>query len=142
MPEIPGPPLTDAQNAEFDRAAKVILCDCGCHPQSIHDCACGRAEEMRGEVAALVRQGMTGEAVVAKYVAERGEKALIAPKTEGFALVAWLGPIAALFLLAAGLALVLRRWTRRGPSAPSPAPPATDPAWSARISREIEELDR
>jgi cytochrome c-type biogenesis protein CcmH len=143
MPNIPGPPLDAAQNAEYLKAATTLLCDCGCHPQSVHECACGRAEELRGIVADHVRSGMTGDAVIAKFVAEKGEKILIAPTSQGFNLVAWVGPLAGLFLAAAGLALVLRRWNRKaGPAAPAAAAPPPDTAWDARLHRELEEYDR
>ena len=39
--------------AAFEKAAGAIRCDCGCHPQSVKDCACGRAAEMRDEVRGL-----------------------------------------------------------------------------------------
>lgn len=142
MPNIPGPPLTPAQNAEYMKAATTILCDCGCHPQSVHECACGRAEELRGVVADQIRSGKTGEAVIAQFVAEKGEKILIAPKSEGFNLVAWVGPLAGLFLAAAGLALVLRRWKRTGTPAAAAAPPAPEAAWDERLKREMEDYDR
>ncbi|HEX6852641.1 MAG TPA: cytochrome c-type biogenesis protein CcmH [Candidatus Polarisedimenticolaceae bacterium] len=143
MPNIPGPPLDAAQSTEYMKAATTLLCDCGCHPQSVHECACGRAEELRGVVADHVRSGMSGDAVIAKFVAEKGEKILIAPKSEGFNLVAWVGPLAGLFLAAGGLALVLRRWNRKAGPAASAAPPvARDSAWDARLSRELEEYDR
>ena len=32
--------------SEYLKAAETILCDCGCHPQSVADCACGRAAEL------------------------------------------------------------------------------------------------
>ena len=32
----------------YDEAINTILCDCGCHPQTVKECACGRAAEMRG----------------------------------------------------------------------------------------------
>ena len=57
--------------AEVEIAAEAILCDCGCHPQSVHACACGRAEEMWAELAAEVEAGgpeggpLTGEQVIA-----------------------------------------------------------------------------
>lgn len=143
MANVPGPPLSPEQTAEYLKAATTILCDCGCHPQSVHACACGRAEELRGIVAAEVRSGKSGEAVIAAFVAEKGEKILIAPKSEGFNLVAWLGPLAGLFLSAAVLALVLRRWKRSGAVAASPAPAAPrEGAWDDRLRREMEEFDR
>lgn len=143
MPNIPGPPLDTTQAAEYMKAATTLLCDCGCHPQSVHECACGRAEELRGVVADHVRSGMSGDAVLAKFVAEKGEKILIAPKSEGFNLVAWVGPLAGLFLAAGGLALMLRRWNRKSGMAASAAPAAPhDTAWDARLNREIEESDR
>ena len=141
MPNIPGAPLSAAQEAEYAEAATTLLCDCGCHPQSIHECACSRAEELRGVVADQVRAGGTGEAVIAKFVAEKGEKILIAPKSEGFNLVAWVGPVAGLFLAAGTVALVLRRW--KGPAAPAGAVPAVpEDAWNDRLRREMEEFER
>ena len=142
MPNIPGPPLTPPQNAEYMKAATTILCDCGCHPQSVHECACGRAEELRGVVADQIRSGKTGDAVIAQFVAEKGEKILIAPKSEGFNLVAWVGPLAGLFLAAAGLALVLRRWKRTGTPAAATAPAAPEAGWDERLRREMEDYDR
>ena len=34
----------------YENAISVILCDCGCHPQSVKDCACGHAAGMRDEI--------------------------------------------------------------------------------------------
>ena len=48
------PPPGEAVSAAYDEAARMILCDCGCHPQSAHECACGRAAEMREEIQAIL----------------------------------------------------------------------------------------
>jgi cytochrome c-type biogenesis protein CcmH len=132
-----------AVDEEYERAATTILCDCGCHPQSVHDCACSRAAEMRDEIRALVEQGQTGEQVIAKYVAERGESIRIAPVARGFNLLAWLGPLAALGVALVTLVLVARRWATRARTDAAPAPEtrrADDGAYRDRLRQEIEEL--
>jgi cytochrome c-type biogenesis protein CcmH/NrfF len=129
---------------QFDLAAGTIRCDCGCHPQSVKECACGRAEQMRDEVRALLARGMTGEQVIAHYVAEQGEQILLAPKATGFNLVAWLGPLVGLFGGVLGLALVLSRWRRTAPAAAPPAeplPPAEpDGEYRERLREALERL--
>jgi cytochrome c-type biogenesis protein CcmH len=139
---LPAPAAFD--EAEYEKAARTILCDCGCHPQSVHDCACGRAAEMRREIAAMIEQGRSGEEVIGLYVQQHGEKIRIAPTTRGFNLVAWLGPLAGLVLATACLVLLERRWSRRPPVAP--APPATlpvsataDDPYQARLRQELEQ---
>ena len=130
--------------AQYDEAARTILCDCGCHPQSVHDCACGRAAEMRSEIAALVEGGMTGEAVIAKYVAEHGDKIRVAPTGRGFNLVAWAGPFAGLLLAIVSVVLVLRAWNRaRADEETRPRPDALpeDDPYVVRLRRQIEELE-
>jgi cytochrome c-type biogenesis protein CcmH len=133
--------LTPAQAAEYDQAARTILCDCGCHPQSVHDCACGRAEEMRGEIAGEIASGKTGAQVIEAYVARHGEKILVAPPAVGFNLVAWLGPGVLLVGAALGLTLVLRRWRRSRTPAPAGAPPL-DADWKERLDDALREYDR
>jgi cytochrome c-type biogenesis protein CcmH len=133
-----------AANAEADRVKRTILCDCGCSPQSVHDCACGRAAEMRAEIEALVREGRTGQQVIDAYVARHGEKILIAPTASGFSLLAWLGPVAALVGGAAIAGLVVRRWGRAAPAvAPPAAPPtvAADAVYLARLQRDLTERE-
>ena len=129
--------------------ATTILCDCGCHPQAVHACACGRAAEMRDEIAAALLGGgpggtaQTAEQVIAEYVSRYGEKIRIAPTTRGFNLVAWLGPSIGFLLAGAAVFLALRRW-RGGPgSQPAPvgAPVALDPAYLQRLQRLQRDLE-
>jgi cytochrome c-type biogenesis protein CcmH/NrfF len=126
-------------------AATTILCDCGCHPQSVHECACGRASTMRGDVLAMARRGMTGSQIVADYVARHGEQIRIAPTASGFNLVAWLGPSLALVSMSALLLALLRRWQRRRaeevPAVVTGPPVARDPAAAARLRAAMEEWD-
>lgn len=137
-----GPLPAGVDRTEFEKAARVILCDCGCHPQSVYDCACGRAAEMREEIAGEIRKGRTGEQVIADYVARHGEKILIAPKASGFNLLAWLGPAFGLGVGIAGLALAIRRWAREGTEGSArdatPAVAADDP-YLARLERQLRE---
>ena len=125
---------------EYDKAARTILCDCGCHPQSVHDCACGRAEQMRAAIHADAEAGKTGEAIVAEYVARGGEKVRVVPVASGFSLLAWVGPGAALLAAGAIVALVLKRWRRKPALAPASAPPV-DPSYAARLERELRDFE-
>ena len=69
-----------AAGAAYEKAASTILCDCGCHPQSVKECACSRAEEMRQAIATEAASGTGGDAIVAGYVARYGQKILISPE--------------------------------------------------------------
>jgi cytochrome c-type biogenesis protein CcmH len=132
--------------AGYDQATSTILCDCGCHPQSVHDCACGRAAEMREEIRAMIVEGKTGDDVVAAYVAEHGEQIRIAPKAEGFNLVAWLGPGLILLAASGSMLLLLRRWSKLKDSsfedaAAAPAGPPVDDAYRQRLDQALEKME-
>ncbi len=128
--------------AAYDKAATTILCDCGCHPQSVKDCACGRAEDMRVALAADAASGKSGDAIIASYVARYGQKILVAPPVAGFNLVAWAGPAVGLLAAAVTVTLVVRRWRRTSP-APEPlatgSPADVDQAYLRRLRKELEE---
>ncbi len=140
-----GPVPPGADRREVEKAAKEILCDCGCHPQSVYECACGRAEQMWDEIGADVAAGKSGDQVIAGYVARYGERILIAPKAVGFNLVAWLAPGIALLAVGAGLVIVLRRWAgRAAPASETGGGPAAerrlDPEYVARLERDLENM--
>lgn len=134
-------PAIDA--AGYDEAVNTILCDCGCHPQTVKECACGRATEMRNEIRGMIDSGMSGEQVIAAYVAEHGEKILVAPVAAGFNLLAWLGPLFGLVAATGGLLLVARRWQRRRPAHATVSGPtlAEDAAYVERLRRDLKEMD-
>ena len=134
--------LDGAASAAYERAATSLLCDCGCHPQSVKECACGRAEEMRVALAQDAASGKSGEAIVASYVAKHGQKILVSPPASGFNLIAWTGPAIGLLGATVMIAFMLRRWRRASAALPQEtAPPAsaTDDAYLARLRREVEE---
>jgi cytochrome c-type biogenesis protein CcmH/NrfF len=134
----------DARAAkEYDRAAKLLLCDCGCNPQSIKDCACGRADELRGLLAQDARSGKTADEIVAAYVAKNGQKILVSPPASGFNLVAWAGPAIGLLAAAVLITVMIRRWHRAGAATASeapPPPPATDEVYLARLRKDVEDF--
>jgi cytochrome c-type biogenesis protein CcmH/NrfF len=136
-------PALAYDEAEYDKAAERVLCDCGCHPQSVAACACGRAAELREEMRAMVAGGMSGDEVIASYVAKHGEKILIAPDAKGFNLVAWLGPLGRLLSGIVGIVLLVRRW---GPKAANQtdneakAELAPDDPYVSKLRRELEDM--
>ena len=144
IPAVSIPAGADA--AAYEKAATTILCDCGCHPQSVKECACARAEEMRQAIAGEASSGKSGDEIVAGYVARYGQKILIAPEVSGFNLVAWFAPGFGLVLAAAALALMIRRWNRRAApvfvSAPHPSGVgmAADEGYRERLRRNLEDL--
>lgn len=131
-----------AAGVAYEKAAKALLCDCGCNPQSIKECACSRAEELRVSLAADAASGKTGEQIIAAYVAKHGQKILVSPPATGFNLVAWIGPAVGLLGAALVMVVVIQRWRRESRAVlehPGQAP-TIDPADQARLNRDLEEM--
>jgi cytochrome c-type biogenesis protein CcmH/NrfF len=98
---------------------------------------------MRGEIRGMIERGMSGEEVIAAYVAEHGEKIRVAPVAAGFNLLAWLGPLFALVAASVLLLLLARRWQRRRPAHAGAAvltPNENDP-YVARLQQELKEME-
>jgi len=131
-----------AAGKAYEFAANALLCDCGCNPQSIKECACGRAEELRVALAQDAGAGKTGDAIVAAYVSKHGQKILVAPPASGFNLIAWTGPAIGVLSATVLIAFMLRRWQRASAALPQetvpPASPADD-AYLARLRKDLEE---
>jgi cytochrome c-type biogenesis protein CcmH/NrfF len=133
----------------YEEAISTILCDCGCHPQSVKACACGRAAEMRDDMKAMVVGGngkppMSGQAIIDWYVAQYGENIRISPTATGFNLVAWLGPLVGLLVAAALLAITLQRIASRRPEyvpALPTAPAAADDPYRDRLQKALDEFE-
>ncbi len=131
--------------AEYDQATHMILCDCGCHPQSVHACACGRAAELRVEIHGLISQGMSGDEVIAEYVNRVGDHIRIVPTAEGFNLLAWLGPLFALVSGSVLMIFLIRRWARRtgevSTETQTPLATAADDVYRQRLRDALENLE-
>jgi cytochrome c-type biogenesis protein CcmH len=130
----------NAVSQAYEQAATTILCDCGCHPQSVKECACGRAGEMRTALAAEAKSGKSGDAIVAGYVARYGEKILVSPPAKGFNLVAWTGPAIGLLGAVLVIAAMIRRWRRVSHDLPPNPPGVEDEADLIRLRRQVEDL--
>lgn len=126
----------------YEFAANALLCDCGCNPQSVKECACGRAEELRVALAKDAGAGKSGDEIVAAYVAKHGQKILVSPPASGFNLIAWTGPAVGVIAATLMIALMLRRWRRASAALPQdvvPLPSAEDGAYLARLRKDVEE---
>ena len=66
----------------------------------------------------------------------------IAPKAEGFNLVAWLGPLVALFVASTLMIVMLRRWSRDRPDdATAAAELPVNEAYRQRLRDALEKFD-
>lgn len=111
-------PRGERDNAEEIKAIEHQLrCTCGCN-LDVYTCrttdfTCGVSPAMHAQVLALWEGGRTAEEIVAAFVAEHGEAILMAPLKEGFNLVGYAMPFAAVIVGLAGLVVFLRRHTER-----------------------------
>ena len=142
LPSRPGaqPLLNDDAVKEMERGLK---CQCPCkldlHTCYTTDVLCPVSPRMHADALALVSGGYSAEEIVNAFVDVYGERVRMAPKAEGFNLVAYILPFAA---MGAG-ALLVGRWIagnlRRQRELNTA--PAIDIATNAS-SEELEELSR
>ena len=101
-----------------------------------------QADREREFIRDLIAQGLTKEQIKAALVVEYGESVLATPDDSGFDLTAWLLPILAAGLGAAGVGFAVWRWRRERPDEPdSPAAEAPSGADAERLDADLARYD-
>ena len=129
-----------AAKTSVQEVSEGLTCQCGCgltvancnHPQ------CEFAVPVRTRIEGMIANGMSRPQIIAWFRTQYGERVLSAPTTEGFNLVAWIMPFAALFAGAAAIIFFFGRWRSRAPIAPIAAG-AFDPELKRRLEQELRE---
>jgi cytochrome c-type biogenesis protein CcmH len=102
-------PTDVRDDAEIQAIEQRLACNCGCTLDVFTcrttDFTCTYSPELHREVLALRDNGKTAQEILDTFVAKYGEKALMAPKPQGFNLAGYLLPGA--LIAAGGAALVL-----------------------------------
>jgi cytochrome c-type biogenesis protein CcmH len=135
-PGAAGRPRAPTDIADYDERIKAIeqrlACSCGC-TLDIFTCrttdfTCTYSPQLHREVVELDRAGKTAQEILDTFVAKYGEKALMAPKPEGFNLWGYLLPGSAILLAGGALAAFIsrRKIAVAGTSGPGVAPAPTD----------------
>lgn len=122
-----------------------LACQCGCG-LTVHTCnhlQCSFAVPVREDIAKALAAGQPEDEIIARYVAEYGEKVLSSPTHEGFNLLAWWGPYVALALGTLALGLVIRRVGGKPAveDADASLGDTASPELRARLDRELEKID-
>jgi cytochrome c-type biogenesis protein CcmH len=153
-PGAAGRPRAPTEIADYDERIKSIehrlACTCGC-TLDIFTCrttdfTCTYSPQLHREVVDLDRAGKSAQEILDAFVAKYGEKALMAPKPEGFNLWGYLLPGSAILLAGGALAAFITRrkaavaGVEGAPSGPALAVP--DRAEPPAVSATPEELER
>ena len=116
-PSVVGRPRSPTDHRENDAEIKTIeqklACTCGCKLDIFTcrttDFTCTYSPALHREILALRDEGKTAREILDAFVTKYGEKALMAPKPQGFNLWGYLLPGAAIGAAAVTLVAVLRR---------------------------------
>ena len=116
-PAAAGRPRAPTEIADYDERIKAIehrlACSCGCTPDIFTcrttDFTCTYSPQLHREVVELDRAGKTAQEILDAFVEKYGEKALMAPKAEGFNLWGYLLPGSAILVAGGALVAVLSR---------------------------------
>ena len=107
-----------------DALEHQIRCQCGCtldvYTCRTTDFSCQVSPAMHRDVMALVEGGYSAQEILDAFVGTYGERALMAPKKEGFNWAGYLVPFGALGAGAAAVLVVLRGMQRGGVPAEVP----------------------
>jgi len=136
-----------ANDATVKAAELRLACPCPC-TLDIFTCrttdfTCSFSPERHKEVVALVEQGMTVDQVLETMIRTYGEETLMAPRPQGFNLVGYVVPAAAVLGVGAVIValLALRQRTVQPAVATATAPDAVSAEELARVERELRDLE-
>jgi cytochrome c-type biogenesis protein CcmH len=103
-----------------------------------------QADRERAFIQSLIGRGETEAEIKRTLVAQYGPAVLALPSAHGFALAAYLVPVAGVLALLAAFAVLLPRWRRRAPArAATGEPEATlSSADAARLDADLARFDR
>lgn len=127
-----------SENAELDKQALLLyqqVMSPFCPGRALSDCPSSKAHDLKFEMRQKLEAGTAPEAILAEVFAKYGDQYRAVPGFSGFALLAWVAPLA---FLVGGLLLALRLASARRASTPS-SHPETNPQISESVQREIEE---
>ena len=134
------PPSVAKQSLQ--EVSEGLTCQCGCG-LTVANCnhpTCNFAVPLRVEIEGLLSKGMGRVVILASFRHKYGEKILSAPTTEGFNILAWIMPFAA--VAGGGLLIVLAigRWKRGPPSTPTEQPASLESEQTDdRLRRQLEQ---
>jgi cytochrome c-type biogenesis protein CcmH len=136
----PRPPTDTRDDADVQAIEQRLACTCGCTLDVFTcrttDFTCTYSPELHREVLALRDDGMTAQQILDAFVSKYGEKALMAPKPQGFNLAGYLVPGALIAAAGTGLLFFVARRRAVGAAAGSPVHPVS------QVQASPEELDR
>ena len=135
--EPEGRPLVgDELDQTTEEVASLMRCPV-CQGLSVADSPTVSAQAMKAEVRVFLAAGYTHDQILTYFEHSYGEFIRLEPRAEGFNLLVWIAPIAALIL---GLTLVVR-YLKRRPSDPRNQPSAEEEtelaAYLERVRREV-----
>jgi cytochrome c-type biogenesis protein CcmH len=133
-------------NDERDQVEKKLRCQCGCtldvYTCRTTDFACEVSPAMHRDIMSLVDGGYDAQEILGAFVNVYGDQALMAPTKSGFNLVGWTMPFGAILVGGGVLAVLIRRWRRRGAVAAAERAVSTSPRAAAGGNASAEELAR
>jgi cytochrome c-type biogenesis protein CcmH len=128
---------SDLLTPAIRRVGDKLACLCGSCNNTVATCSmlgCHYSAPARERIAKLQAEGKTDDQILDDFVTREGKRALASPPAEGFNLLGWIMPFAA---LGAGFVVIYWFMRRYRPS----AAPAT-PVDHAALRRYQEEIDR
>lgn len=134
----PAAPSVEVENRTREIAAELRCVVC--QNLSVADSPSDLAKEMRNLVREQVELGKGHQEVLDYFVSRYGEYVLLSPPKRGFNLLVWGLPFVGLLAGAIGVYVAVRRWTAQ--PAGEGGGSSIDPAYAARVRRELEERER
>ena len=121
-----------------DQVERNLRCQCGCtldvYTCRTTDFACQVSPAMHADIKSLVEGGYSAQEILDSFIDVYGERALMAPRAEGFNLVGYVAPFVALAAGLVGVVAVLRSWNAKK-NQPVPAAVPTIAATPDELAR-------
>ena len=132
---LPAASAAEAQTSLPDIEDEVMCIVCGVPLELATEAP--QANQERDLIRRLIAQGLTKEEIKDQLVDQYGPAVLAVPDDEGFDLMAWLVPGAAIVTAGVAIAFGLRRWRRADAAEAPPEAEAVDPADAERLDADI-----